>query len=344
MSLVDETPVADTPNQAPQDRQPSFLERKRAELNSESAPDDVGTPDQFNAESAEDVDHEESPIGEYEDQVEDADGEDTPEESDLVDDENADDDDSNPEGEHDWEERHRQAQGELTRLQQERKTEREENSKAVEENIGLRHDLEDQLALAQRQGQFLHNLLNQNVLQYENMDWSQVPVEKTAELRQQHQLAVNSRNQMQAALEQMAAQGKQAVEHAKLREAEVSKQVLKRTIPNWGKEVYSDIQNHVVERYGFTPKEFSEITDHRLIRLMHSNLEHDQALAKVKEVKRQGKKRGPKNRNAKPPARNQQGRFQSAQDDARANPGDRSRIRNAFEQKLAAERERGVRR
>lgn len=342
MSLVDESPVENTPNGTSQDREPSFLERKQAALNAESA--SVETPDTFDTESAEDAGYAESPEGEYDDQVDSADGEDTPEESDLVDDEHADDEDSNPEGEHDWQERHKQAQAELTRLQTERKTEREENSKAVEENIGLRHTLEDQLAVAQRQGQFLHNLLNQNVLQYENMDWTQVPVEKTAELRQQHQLAVNSRNQMQAALEQMEAQGKQAVEHAKQREAEVSKQVLKRTIPNWGKEVYGEIQDFAVEQGGYTAQEVAAITDHRWVRMMYANMQNAKSMEQVKEVKRQGKKRGPKNRNAKQPARNAQGRFQSAREDSRANPGDRGKIRNAFEQKLAAERERGVRR
>ena len=319
MSLVDDAPVENTPNQDSQDRPQSFRERAKARLaeESDSKAQSFGTPEQFQSESAEDEHHAESPEGEYDDYMELAESEDTADESDLIDDETPEEEAPEDESEGGWESRYKEAQAELTRTKQQRAEEREEIAQATETNIRLRHHLEDQVAVAEKHSQFFSNLLNRQVTALEQKALRpELTVEDKAKLNQQYQIATNQRDQMTAALKQIEAEGKMALEKAKMQEADTSKAILNKTIPNWGREVFGEIQGHAVDKYGFTPEEVANITDHRWIRVLNDSLQSAQAVAKVKEVKRQGKKRPPK-RGATPQQRNAQGRYQSTLQAAR---------------------------
>lgn len=324
MSQLMENADSNSPTQGLTGEPQSFLDKTRARLHNESASSEDATPGQVNLESAEDAAPRKIPVQHEEDDYEEpeasADDEESETESDLYEDEAPEEESPLESSDVNWEQRYKDTQSDYTRLAQERAQEREESAKSIEQNIRLRHALEEKSADVEKHGQFLLSLLNQNVAQYEHLDWDSMPVEQKAQKRREYEMALNSSRQMQNAMTQITAQNQQYAQEAKQREAEVSKEVLRRTIPNWGNEHLMTLRDHAVQNVGFTAEEFDQITDHRLVRLIHDNWDAKQALAKVQEVKRQGKKRAPK-RGAKPQERNAQGRFNNAKRNFREGKG-----------------------
>lgn len=323
----------------------SFRERKLSQLQSEEEPK-PGKP-RSSAESAEDgYPDDEDPREDLLDDEDDADLDGDADDEDLDDQEAEDEEADEDEDEEDelsadeWREKAENLQRELSRVTENRKKIEADFRNSTAENITFRHQLEDSVEQVTEQGKFWLNLAQSQVQQFENLDWSQVPPDKMAQVKAQAQQAMHRRDQILQRFQAMAQHAEQAREDSKRRQAELSRNVLSTRIEDWSNEKYAQIREHSA-KFHFTPDEFNEITDWRIIELLHRDLEREKAVETVQRVKRKRKARVPHNKSQRRPDRSANGRFQSAKAAAHANPGDRSKFREMQRQKLARERGAG---
>jgi hypothetical protein len=337
----------------------SFRERKLAALSSESEPA-PGRPEDLNAESAEDGYPDDDgqdlqPTGDagddYEDDEDTAGDPDDGEDGALFEDEELSLDDESEEAEEDpaentvefWQDKAQNLERELSRVTANRKAIEQEFTDGIQGNITLRHSLEDLNNEAETRATFFLNMANHTVTQYENLDWNAVPPEQMAQTKAAYQRAVTQRDQVVQAFNQVKTAKEQDRETAKRREAEISRSVLSRRIPNWSNDHYVTLREHA-KVVGYTPEEFNEMTDWRPILLIHQDWERQQATQKVRKLKREPKAaRSPRNRNARLPERNTKGRFKKARDEAFSRPGDKGSFHEMKRRQLENERKTGGR-
>ena len=332
----------------------TFAERTMQRLQGEKEAD-VGSPQQFQqSESAEDVSPEEAEYdaqAEYEAQddegyaseaEEDTEGallgEESPEDSDESEDTEAPEEGS---AEY-WEARFRGAEKALSKATENRRAIEKEFADGISENITFRHNLEDLNNQAQQRAEFFLNLASQTVNQWEQLDWNQVPPEEIGKAKAQYQQAVAQRDQLTQALDQVSKKAAEDREISKTRQAEISRSVLQRRIPDWSDDKYREVMSHGM-KFGFDQKEMTEIVDWRVIMLLHNDMQTQQATEKVQQLKTEQKAKRPRNRNARQQPRNAQGRFRKSKDEAFAKPGDKGAFRQMMADRLAIERERGRR-
>lgn len=192
------------------------------------------------------------------------------------------------------------------------------------------------------QAQFYAGLAEQGVRQFDSVNWQELQQrpEHYQQARQAFQVAQRYHEQLQASLQSVQKTAQEQRETFKKREAEVSREVLRSTIPNWSNQLYSDLRAFAVEELDYAPAEFDEITDWRRIRDVHSQW----STKKAREVLNKPPKRNtqPERRSsANAPlsvARGDRGQFQSARQALLSRPGDRSARSNFFQAKLKAER------
>jgi hypothetical protein len=190
------------------------------------------------------------------------------------------------------------------------------------------------------QGEFWLGMANQQVAKFENLDWTQIPPEKMAAVRLQAQQAMANRNQVVQHFKNLTEQNGKAREQVKGREAEIAKNVLARRIPGWGDELYGKLRDHSVQ-LGYSSDDFNDLTDWRVMDLIHRDYERGLAIQKVTRVKRKQKARVPRNRNGRIQPRSAKGRYKGAREDAFANPGDKGSFREMKFRQMQGERKRG---
>lgn len=230
----------------------------------------------------------------------------------------------------------------ITNITKNRKQIESDFRDSITGNIEFRHQLEDTVEQVQAQGAIWLALANQQVEKFERLDWTQIPPEKLATTRAAAQKAMQNREAIAQKFQAVMEQTKGARERAKNREAELSRDILSRRIPNWDDEHYATLLKHAVEHHHFTPEEVNDITDWRVIEMIHRDWERGQAVEKVQRVQRKQKARTPRGRSGRDQPRSAEGRFRSARDTAFANPGDKGSFREMKAQALARERKQGV--
>lgn len=341
MSLVplDVSPKPQGEEGAPQ----SFRDRKLSQLHSEVEPV-PGTPKEPIAESEEDgYPDEDLATAEFEDNEGDAEieGEEAEIDSDaeLEESEEAEEDERGETIETLRAEKLKVEQA-LSRVTENRKKIEQDFSDGIAANTRLKFDLEDTIEQQKAQGQVWLHMANQQVQKYENLNWSQVPPEKLGAYKQQATQAMNQRDQIMQVYSGLEEKSKQARELAKDREAEVSRNWLSTNIPNWGNELYSKLGEHATS-LGYSAEDFQDITDFRIMNMIHKDFEKQQAVSKVQRVKTQQKARAPRNRNGRPQPKNAKGRFTSARKEAFSKPGDKESFREMKLRQMQAERGRG---
>ena len=333
-----------TEGDAAADRPASFRERKMAQLHDEPQPE-AGrreTP----AESDDDPEHD------YEDSQLEYDRDHT---GDVEDDSpgaltESPSDDDNDTASHDSEDdeltyeqlsdKYRSLQQEHSRVTAHRKQIEQDFSDGIAENITFRHQLEDLNTQANKRAEFFLGLANQQVQQLENMDWSQVPPDKMAAVKQRYQKAVTDRDQLVQVLQATQTESQNALEQVKKREAEIARNQLARRIPEWSNDHYMKLRDHA-NALGYTADEFNDITDWRIIDLIHKDYSSQQAVKSVQQVKRKRKARVPRNRNARPQPRSADGRYRKSRDEAFDNPGDKGSFREMKMRQMERERREG---
>ena len=182
---------------------------------------------------------------------------------------------------------------------------------------------------------------NTQLKRYENVNWQQLQStldpqkynQRVAEYRQ----VVGVRDRAVNEHEQIKQFSDQQVERAKSDQAEISRDILKTTVPGWGNDLYGSLRDHAVSNLNFSTGEFDEITDYRIIKLIHTNWKITNTGKTVRQIQ-QGNQPNPPGGGNKARPRGADGKFRNAQQHHLANPGNRDATRNAFQQRLRKER------
>lgn len=251
----------------------------------------------------------------------------------ALDEELPDDDAENGEDDNvDWQKRYSDLRAETESLMAGRQEATEEHAAAMSETLKLRFQLEDQLEEAKRRAEFLFNSASGNAEQYKNIDWSRVPPDKVQEVQQLAQAAMLQEQQAKQVFEQVKEQADSEKEQHYRREAEIAKERLRRTIPNWGNEVYGQIRDFSMKK-GMPAEAFDRITDPVVIEALHAYWNLNTASTKV-QTHTQRKAKPPQSRNARRAPRNERGQFVAK----KVEPNQRGSFADKHRHRLAAER------
>ena len=176
-------------------------------------------------------------------------------------------------------------------------------------------EVEQSGEVVQQHAQFYANLASQQLAAFENVNWEQLKTDpaKYQQTRAQFQQALNQRDAMHKALGQIGEQHKQLVEQSKDREAEVSRDILKTTVPGWSNELYGKLRAFALEELAYTAEEFDGMTDWRRIRDVHAQYQIAQAPKSVAKLPRKKGKQpvgGQRERQVIKAQRDAKGRYQ----------------------------------
>jgi hypothetical protein len=321
-------------------QQQSFTERKAAQLREEREArgevepqpipqqDPAGTPSEAMG-STEDVEQDEAQ-GLYADDVTDA-----PEDDESVDPEGTPtDDDPEETGEGtDWEKRYKDLQRETQAVRESRGEMEKEHAESMGEHLKLRFEMEDKLTEAVSRAELMRNVMSGNAQQFRNINWSQVPPERIQEVQAQAQQALQMEQQADAAYQQMQEQVNETRNVVKQREAEIAKVRLKRTIPGWSNEVYSELRQSAVES-GMPATEFNEITSPVIIEALYAAMQNRRAGSTVQKVRTNRKAAAPRGKAARRAPRDERGRYAAA----KVEPNVRGSFADKHRHRLAMER------
>jgi hypothetical protein len=193
------------------------------------------------------------------------------------------------------------------------------NRKEIEEGyaqsqqrfIEMRHEMDDTLSQVRRGAEFYAGLAGQELQQLQQVNPAQLPPEQQSQYYQQLNQATQRSQQLQQMLQQATEGEKAEREKQKKREAEVAVAVIKARIPEWSNEHYAEL-GRIAGDYGYTPEEFQEITDPRMIQLLHRDWQTRQASKAVEKTVKQRKAKAPRTRSGATPSRNTKGQFEKA--------------------------------
>ena len=334
---------ATAPNAAP--REPTFRERKAAQLREERGTRqeqptadqdpprrverDERTLRQAAGSAAQDLDQD-VPEVEADDEYEDGG------EGELFDDGDdatlGDDDPDATEETHDWEKRYNDLRSEYDRVTGTRKEMEQEHAETMGETLRLKFELEDRLQEAVGRAEYMANVMSGNAARFRNINWSQVPAEKLAEVQSQAQQALAMEQQAKSAWQQIKSQSDEAKAHMKQREAAIAKTRLKRTI-GLNNEVYSKLREHAVS-LGMAPDTFNELTDPVIIEGLHALMQM-QTAGNTVQTSNKRRPNAPRNRTGARAPRDAQGKFAKA----KVEPNVRGSFAEKHRHRLAMERQ-----
>jgi len=207
-----------------------------------------------------------------------------------------------------------------------------------------RRELKTNLEEVAAQGQFFLNLAEQGVKQFDQVNWQELQArpEEYNRARMGFQTALQGRDQMHKALQNVHATMAETREAGASQEAEVSRDILRSMDPKWGPEAYQTLRAHAVEHLDYSGEEMDQITDWRLIRLLQRDLATHvsvETVVKVRSKPGNGKAPAGVRNLAQPQRKNAKGNYQNSRAEAHERPGHRPSFRAMMEDKLRAERE-----
>jgi hypothetical protein len=200
------------------------------------------------------------------------------------------------------------------------------NRKQIEEGfansqkrfIEMRHEMDDSLTEIKRGAEFYAGLATQELQQLQQVNPAQLPPEQQSQYYQQLNQATQRAQQLQAMYQQASERERAERELQRKREAEVAVAVIKSRIPEWSNEHYATL-GEIAGEYGYSQKDFSEITDPRMIQLLHKDWQSRQASRAVEKTVKQRKAKAPRSRSGVTPQRNAKGQFEKAKKDFKPN-------------------------
>lgn len=202
-----------------------------------------------------------------------------------------------------------------------------------------RRQIEQDTEVVRNTARHVASVIDAPVRQFENIPWSDLQTQDPAKyqtMRAQYEQTVMARNNFLQSIAAAEAEQERLLEENRQREAELSKDILRASIPNWSNETYLELRKYA-ETVGFQPQEFDRNTDYRLVLALHKAYRAERAATTVKSVKREPSKTAPSAQN-KPQIRSVSGQFANARQALSENRGDRNIARQMFQQKLASER------
>ena len=246
------------------------------------------------------------------------------------------DDETPDEVDHDWQKRYKDAQAELTRLQQSREEFEGELTHQLTEMKRREFELDDVLTEAQGNAELLLSALKGQADKYRNTDLSQIPADQLPMWQQQAAAAFQHEQQVMGALAHIKQQHKEAQEKQTKREADLALVRLRKTIPGWSNDKYRELGEYTQSR-GLDPSLFNTVTNPAVIEMFHDSMMYRQAGSKAKTVSKQ-KVSKPANANAPTRVRDARGKFVSAKQAFDAAPNERGAFAKMKEAQLAMER------
>ena len=205
-----------------------------------------------------------------------------------------------------------------------------------------RRQLESDAALNSGVLQTYVNNAEQYLSRWSNVNWQQLQQtldpaqyqQRVSEYRQAVALKDKALGQHQG----FVSQASEMLERQKTSEAELSRDILKGTIPGWGNELYGQLAEHATKELELTSDEFSDITDHRIIRLIYKDFASRDP-KRLQNIRKKSSRTKSQTRNVQ--RRSSEGKFRTAKQDHQERPGDRNASVNYFREKLQREREGG---
>ena len=203
-----------------------------------------------------------------------------------------------------------------------------------------RRRLEQDIAVNEGVLQTYVNNAGTYAAKYDNVNWAQLQNQLDPAAYQQrvgeYRQAVSLRDRALSQHQDYVNMAKDTMSRQKDNEAEVSRDILKASIPNWGNDLYAKIGEFATEKLGFNAEQFSEITDHRIISLIYKDYASRDPQSAVQNISKKSQRTN-QTRNA--PRRDDKGRFNNLERTRRENPGDRNLTRKSFEDRLRRERQ-----
>ena len=246
-------------------------------------------------------------------------------------------DDDDEDSTEDYRAKYTELEKEYRRVTENRKKREQEHAEAMSNFVRSKHEFEDTITEAKRGAEYYANLANQQVAQFQNINWSQVPPDQVQNLQMQAAQAQQFAHQRMQEFESLKQWEQERRDQLRSREAEMAVARLRASIPEWSNEHYQAL-GEVAREAGFSPEEYGEITDPRIIELLHYRWKTEQAVKGVKKTVKQRKAKPPQNRSGKLPPRNVKGQFRQAEKDFRENPNRRGAFAKLKAAQLQMER------
>lgn len=202
-----------------------------------------------------------------------------------------------------------------------------------------RRQIEQDSEIVRSTARHVASVIDAPVRQFENIPWAELQTQDPAKyqtIRAQYEQTVMARNNFLQSISAAEAEQERLLEENRQREAELSKDILRASIPDWSNQTYLELRKYS-ESLGYQPQEFDKNTDYRLVLALHRAYRAEKAATTVKSVKREPSKAAPNAQN-KPQARSGLGQFSTARQALSENRGNREISVEMFRQKLAAER------
>lgn len=236
-----------------------------------------------------------------------------------------------------WRKRFEETESKLKQVTANRREMEGEHAEMMTTHVNLKHELQDKLTEAKQWSNAYVGGFTQQINQLEYaFQNGLVPPDQMPQARQQHQMFIQQRNQIQGQIDQMNQHESAVKRQERERLAEIARVRLSRSIPGWSREVHHQL-GEFAESRGFTREEFSSNLDYRFLELLHDSMQLHQAGNAVKSVTRKRKANGPR-RNAPVESRSADGRYKLTKKAFLQNPGEKGRFTDMKTQQLAKER------
>lgn len=206
-----------------------------------------------------------------------------------------------------------------------------------------RRELLSSLEQSQQLAGVYANRANQAVAQFNGVNWQQLQStldpQSYSKRVAEYQQAVQARDREVKAHEQIQTYVKEQTDKHNNEAAEISRDVLRSTVPGWGNDLYQTLREYAVNALDYSQPEFDEITDYRIIKLIHASWNVAGTGSRIENIQHNGSRlQQPNGGPNKKQPRGVDGRFRQAQEKHLANPGNRDLTRDAFRERLQRER------
>jgi len=236
------------------------------------------------------------------------------------------------------EERYKSLEQEFSRVTANRKEIESSLDDAKSKASEALYAIEDKYEESERVAEYFVGMANQQLQQLQQVNPATLSQEQFGQYQQAFQSAQMQVNQHNQLVEQIRAQRDETRTKQKEREAQIARERLKVRIPDWSGEKYQAL-GKIAEDYGYSPKEFFDSTDHRLIVLLNEVAASKDAAKVVENKVAKTKTKPPRTSSARPQDRNERGQFKRAQNTFNeTRPGTKGSFAAMKAAQLAAER------
>ena len=296
-------------------REPSFTERKAAQLSQEREsrpPEPEIQPEQPRKERTSEPELESAAVEPVEDGYDEQDelDKEQDDESEAPDDGTTDDEEpeQEPDEQVNWKRQFEETKRKLSEVTANRTAMEREHADVMATTLSLRHNLEDTYTEARRYADQYKVAFDSQIGQLEQaFSTGQISPEHLPQARQQYQNLVNQRNGLVKQVEEIGTREAEAKRVDRERKAEIARVRLARTIPNWSREKHRELGEYAEAR-GFSSEEFNENLDYRFLEILHDSMQLNRSAETVKGIRRQKKAGGP-SRKAPVASRGTNGQF-----------------------------------